>query len=157
MSRLALLIATALGAGYSPIAPGTAGSAVGLAAFFLLRAAGGGSTADAVSIVALMAAGTWAAGVAERHFGREDPGPVVVDEVMGMLVSVAFLPLSPLGALVGFVVFRVFDVVKPWPANRLERLGGGLGIMADDLMAGVYSHLVVRTCVWFAPALMLAA
>jgi phosphatidylglycerophosphatase A len=157
MTRLALLVATAFGSGYSPIAPGTAGSAVGLLVVLLLRAVDAGPVGDLVATVALFGAGTWAAGVSERHFGREDPGPVVVDEVMGMVVTVAFLPVSIAGAIVGFFLFRVFDVVKPWPANRFEHLGGGLGIMADDLMAGIYSNLVVRVCCWFAPAWMLAA
>ena len=157
MTRLALLIATAAGAGYSPIAPGTAGSAVGLALFLLLRAVGAGPVGDVAAVLALLAAGVWASSLAERHFGREDPGPVVVDEVMGMIVTLALLPVSITGALVGFAVFRVLDVVKPWPANRLELLGGGLGIMADDLMAGVYANLVVRVCCWLAPAWMLAA
>lgn len=155
MTRLAVLLATAAYSGYFPIAPGTAGSLVGLLLFAGLRTLGR-PVPELLAIVLLFLAGTWAATVAERHFGREDPGPVVVDEVVGMLVTLAFIPVSITGAMAGFLTFRVFDVIKPWPANRLEHLGGGLGIMADDLMAGVYAHLVVRALCWLTPAWMLA-
>jgi phosphatidylglycerophosphatase A len=156
MTRLALLTATAGYAGHFPVAPGTAGSAVGLLLFYLIRLAGGG-VIEAIAIVAVFVAGVWAAGVAERVYGREDPGAVVIDEVLGMLVTLAFLPVSLTGALVGFFAFRVMDVVKPWPARSLERLHGGLGVMADDAMAAVYAYLVVRLACWAAPSWMIAA
>lgn len=156
MTRLALLIATAGYAGHFPMAPGTVGSAVGLVLFYLVRLAGGGWL-EAVAIVGLFAAGTWAAGVAEHHYGRRDPGAVVVDEVMGMLVTLAFLPVSWVGALVGFFAFRLTDIVKPWPARSMEALPGGLGVMADDAMAAVYAHLLVRAACWALPAWMVAA
>ena len=92
--------------------------------------------------------GVWAANEAEAHYGREDPGQVVIDEVAGQLVTLAFTGAGAVAALVGFLLFRVFDIIKPYPANRFERLHGGLGIMADDLAAGVYGcvalHLVMR-------------
>lgn len=156
MKPLAIFIATAGYSGYFPMAPGTVGSAVGLVAFLLVRMAGGGWL-EAAAILASFAAGTWAAGVAEHHFGRPDPGPVVVDEVMGMLVTLAFLPVSVTGALVGFFAFRLTDIVKPWPARGLESLPGGLGVMADDAMAAVYAHLLVRAACWAFPAWMVAA
>jgi phosphatidylglycerophosphatase A len=156
MDRLALLTATAGYAGHFPVAPGTVGSAVGLVLFYAIRFAGGGLV-EAAAILAIFVAGVWAAGVAERVYGRQDPGAVVIDEVLGMLVTLAFLPVSLTGALVGFLVFRAMDVVKPWPARSLERLHGGLGVMADDAMAGIYSYIVVRLACWAAPAWMLAA
>jgi phosphatidylglycerophosphatase A len=137
--------------GYCPIAPGTAGSIAGLAVHAALRATGAPSWLDAAAIVALFATGAWAASIAERHFGRDDPGPVVVDEVMGMLVSLAFVPVGAGGALAGFVLFRLFDVVKPWPAGRLEALPGGLGVMSDDAMAGIYANLALRLVLTVAP------
>ena len=76
-----------------------------------------------------------------RLVGRKDPGIVVVDEVVGQWVTLAALPFTPVTAALGFLLFRVMDVVKPWPARDLERLPGGWGIMADDVMAGVYAHL----------------
>ena len=133
------------------MAPGTAGSLVGVAAFYGLRAFGGGS-AQGVAIVIMFAVGVWASGVAERHWQRTDPGPVVIDEVVGTLITLWWLPLTGLGVFVGFLVFRILDVVKPWPAARFESLHGGLGIMADDAMAGVYGHLLMRLLIALAPA-----
>ncbi|MDQ3350013.1 MAG: phosphatidylglycerophosphatase A, partial [Acidobacteriota bacterium] len=86
-------------------------------------------------IVGLFAVGVWAGTVAERYFGGIDPGPIVLDEVVGMLITLAFIPVGLSGALAGFVLFRIFDVIKPFPAGRFERLHGGLGVMADDAMA----------------------
>lgn len=103
-------------------------------------------------IVLLFAAGVWSSSVAERHFGGVDPAPVILDEVVGMLITLAFIPVSVTGAIVGFLLFRLFDVVKPWPANRLEALHGGLGIMADDAMAAVYGNVALRLLVAIAPA-----
>lgn len=156
MTRLAIFLATGAYSGYFPVAPGTAGSLVGLLLFAALRRIGF-PLPELVAIVLLFAAGVWAATEAERYFGREDPGPVVLDEVVGMLVTLVFIPVSWIGALAGFVAFRVFDVVKPYPANRLEHLGGGMGIMADDVMAGIYAHLAVRVLCWLMPAWMLAS
>jgi phosphatidylglycerophosphatase A len=95
-------------------------------------------------IVALFAIGIWAGTTAERYFGGIDPGPVVIDEVVGMLITLAFVPVGWIGAVVGFVLFRVFDVIKPFPARRFEALHGGLGVMADDAMAAIYANLSLR-------------
>ena len=92
------------------------------------------------AILVLFAIGVWSGTVAEHHFGGIDPAPVVIDEVVGMLITLAFLPVSVTGAIVGFLVFRVLDVVKPWPSARFERLPGGLGVMADDGMAAIYGN-----------------
>ena len=82
--------------------------------------------------------------MAEGHFNRTDPGHVVIDEVLGMLITLFLNPVGWMGALVGFVLFRAADIVKPWPANKLEDLHGGVGIMADDAMAAVYSNIALR-------------
>jgi phosphatidylglycerophosphatase A len=137
----ALAIASAFGVGYVPFAPGTFGSAVGLAVWWLLPAS---AVAQGVAIVAIFAVGSWAGGIAERHFGRTDPGHVVIDEVMGMLITLFLNPVGWWGALGGFFLFRLFDVVKPWPSNRLEQLHGGIGVMADDGMAAIYANLALR-------------
>jgi phosphatidylglycerophosphatase A len=140
----ALAIATAGGAGYVPFAPGTAGTAVGLVLWWVLPRS---LTLHVVLIVAMFALGSWSGGVAERHFHKTDPGHVVLDEVMGMFVTLLMNPVGWKGALVGFVLFRAFDVVKPPPTNLLERLPGGVGIMADDAMAGVYANLALRLAI----------
>ena len=150
MDRVGLLIATCGYLGYVPVAPGTFGSAAGLAVFFVVRSTGSGAV-ELGAIVALFAIGIWSGTVAERHFGGVDPAPVVMDEVVGMLITLAFLPVGVVGALVGFLVFRVFDVFKPWPSARFERLPGGLGVMADDGMAAIYGNLVMQGLIWVAP------
>ena len=155
MRRLGLLLATCGYIGFAPVAPGTFGSAAGVALFYLVRAAGL-PWAEPVLIVALFVAGVWAAHSAEQQLGRTDPGPVVIDEVVGMLITLMWIPVTPLGAFVGFLVFRVLDVVKPWPSRQLESLHGGLGIMADDAMAAVYGQLLMRGLLLIAPAGMLA-
>jgi phosphatidylglycerophosphatase A len=149
--RLGLFISTCGYLGYVPVAPGTFGSAAGLLVYAAVRWSGSSAFELAV-IVLLFAVGVWSSGVAERHFGGVDPAPVILDEVVGMLITLAFIPVSIPGAIVGFLLFRLFDVVKPWPANRLEALHGGLGIMADDAMAGVYGNVAMRLLVILAPA-----
>ena len=149
--RLGLFIATCGYLGYVPVAPGTFGSAAGLVVFAAVRWSGSPVLELAV-IILLFAVGVWSANAAERHFGGVDPAPVILDEVVGMLITLAFLPVNITGAIVGFLLFRLFDVVKPWPANRLEALHGGLGVMADDAMAGVYGNVAMRLLVVALPA-----
>lgn len=151
MTRLAVLLATVGYCGYFPIAPGTAGSAAGLVVYLLVWWTRS-PLLEAGLIAATFAAGTWAATRAERFFGGIDPGPVVIDEVLGMLITLAFIPVGWSAALAGFFIFRVFDVIKPFPADRLEKFHGGFGIMADDAMAGVYANLVLRLLMWLLPA-----
>ncbi len=141
MVPAALALATCLGVGYVPFAPGTAGSLAGLVLWALLPHSI--QTQSAV-IVVLFAGGAWASGLAERHFRTTDPPPVVIDEVMGMLVTLFMNQVGWLGAIGAFCLFRFFDVIKPYPADRLERLAGGLGVMADDLMAAIYANVVLR-------------
>lgn len=151
MQRLGLFIATCGYLGYAPVAPGTVGSAAGLVVFYAVRATN--STAvELAAIVLLFAVGIWAGTVAEHHLGGVDPGPVVLDEVVGMLITLALLPVNLTGAVVGFLVFRVLDVVKPWPSARFERLPGGLGVMADDGMAAVYGNVIMQILTRLAPA-----
>jgi phosphatidylglycerophosphatase A len=153
--RLGLFVATCGYLGYVPIAPGTFGSAAGLALFAAIRWTGSSGLELAV-IVVLLAIGVWSGNVAEKHFGGVDPAPVILDEVAGMLITLALIPVNVPGAIVGFLLFRLLDVVKPWPANRFEALPGGLGVMADDAMAAVYGNVAMRILVAMAPAGWLA-
>jgi phosphatidylglycerophosphatase A len=141
VTRAALAIATVFGVGYIPFAPGTFGSLAGLAVWALLPAA---APVQAAAIAIVFIAGAWSGTIAEQHFGRTDPGQVVIDEVAGMLITLLLNPVGWTGAIAGFLLFRVADIVKPYPANRLERLHGGVGVMADDAMAAVYANLVLR-------------
>jgi phosphatidylglycerophosphatase A len=152
MRRLGVILATFGYVGHFPIAPGTAGSAAALVLYLPLRWAG--SPALEVAVIAgLFAAGCWAASVAEAHYGRTDPGHVVLDEVVGMLMTLLWVPVTWIGLLAGFLIFRAFDIVKPFPARQAERLHGGLGIMADDAVAGIYGNLALRLLIWIAPVL----
>jgi phosphatidylglycerophosphatase A len=134
-------MATVGGVGYVPVAPGTFGSAAGLLAWWLL---GPSAVIQGAAIVVLFAAGVWSGGVCERYFHRTDPAPVVIDEAMGMLITLFLNPVGWLGALGAFLLFRIADVIKPFPADRLESLHGGVGVMADDAMAAIYANLVLR-------------
>lgn len=155
MMRLALFICTFGYIGYFPFAPGTIGSLGGLAVYAALRAAGASPLVDAVVIAVLFLAGTWSGTMAERHFGGTDPGAGVIDEVVGMLVTLWGLPTTWVIAVTGFFLFRLLDIVKPWPAGRLELLHGGLGMMSDDVMAAVYGNLALRAMLLAAPSLAL--
>lgn len=137
----ALAVATAFGVGYAPVASGTFGSAAGLVLWALLPTS---PTIQAIVIVGLFVAGSWAGSVAERHFGRTDPGEVVIDEVMGMLITLFLTGVGWMGAIGGFFLFRLFDIIKPFPARRLEHLHGGVGVMADDAMAAIYANLTLQ-------------
>jgi phosphatidylglycerophosphatase A len=150
VTGLAVFLATAAYTGYAPVAPGTVGSAVGLMVYLVVWRTQS-RTFEALLIAALFVIGVWAATIAERHFGGTDPGPIVLDEVVGMLITLAFIPVGIAGALAGFVLFRIFDVVKPYPAARFEALRGGLGVMADDAMAGIYANLSLRVLVFLMP------
>ena len=144
MTRLAVFVATVAYCGLFPVAPGTAGSA-GRPADLCARL---------VDAVFRARDGTHRRAFCGRCLGwhargaalpgGSDPGPVVIDEVVGMLITLAFIPVGWPAALTGFVLFRIFDIIKPYPAGKFERLHGGLGIMADDAMAAVYAISPLR-------------
>jgi len=137
-------IATGLGTGFFPVAPGTAGSLLAVAAWCAFP---GLPLHDGWAPVAFLGAcfaiGVAVSGPAEREFGK-DGGPIVLDEVVGQWITIAYLEPTPLAVIAGFVLFRVFDVLKPFPAGRSQSWGGGLGVMADDVFAGLWAALVLR-------------
>lgn len=140
-SFVALALSTTAGVGYAPIAPGTFGSAAGLAIWWFLPKS---LVFQLAAILLLFAAGSWSGTIAEEHFKKRDPGHVVLDEVMGMFITLFLVPVTWKGAIAGFFLFRLFDVVKPPPARSLERLPGGAGIMADDAMAAIYANIALK-------------
>jgi phosphatidylglycerophosphatase A len=137
----AIACSTVLGIGYVPVAPGTAGSAAGLLLWWLMPPV---PALHAGVILLLFVAGVWSATAVAPYFGKSDPGQVVIDEVVGVLMTLLWNPVGPAGAVAAFLLFRLFDIVKPFPARQLEQLHGGLGVMADDAMAAVYANLVLR-------------
>ena len=135
----AVLAATFFGAGLSPLAPGTAGSLAALPFAWLIHTRLG-PWALVAAAGAAFAAGLWAAGVYARAGGERDPGAVVIDEVAGQWLTLAAVAATPLNYAIGFVLFRVYDIVKPWPASRIDRqMHGGFGIMLDDIVAAAYA------------------
>lgn len=153
VGRLKVLLATGLGVGNAPVAPGTVGSVPGAILSWGLAVAGG-AWASLAGFAMVTVVGFWACGHAARRFGAKDPRPIVVDEIAGQMLSLLFMPLSTRTIVLGFLLFRLFDVWKPFPVRLLESLPGGSGIMADDLAAGIYANLVLQVALRFAPGLL---
>ncbi len=153
---IAVFVATGFGAGFIPFGPGTWGSIVGLLIAYGLIAAFGADilllqNALIAAGLVFAALGVWASGRAEKIFGRKDASQIVIDEVFGQIISFAFIAshLAGPGAswrwwmVAGFALFRAFDIFKPYPINRLQGLPGGLGVMMDDALAGIYAAVVL--------------
>lgn len=157
VDRAALAIASC-GVGFIPLAPGTWGAGIGVAILFGAQRVGASvhvwagkkivlpieafrSLVLLAALALLVPLGVWAATRAERVLGRKDPSPVIIDEIAGQLVTFLLVPVAADWslALIGFLLFRVFDTWKPYPIRRLESLESGLGIMMDDIVAGVYA------------------
>jgi phosphatidylglycerophosphatase A len=134
--RLAHVLAVWFGCGHVPYAPGTAGTLGAVPLYLLLRPLG--PLCVLLAAAAVTAVGVWAAGIVERRLGSKDPQIVCIDEVAGVLLTLAAAPPGWLGVTVGVVLFRVLDTVKPWPARRLEALPAGWGIVLDDVAAGLW-------------------
>jgi phosphatidylglycerophosphatase A len=142
----AFLIATWFGCGYAPVAPGTAGSLAALVIAIALNYAGYGRGMLLILTAILLAPGIWSAGVVAIETNKHDPQIVVVDEVIGQWITLAgATTFNWKSWLAGFVLFRLFDIWKPPPVRQLEALPGGTGIVADDVMAGLYGALVLFT------------
>ena len=146
----AILIATGLGSGYLPRAPGTWGSALAVLLAWPIALAGGPFALLAAAAVAT-GAGIWATGVYMDRTGEQDPGAVVVDEVAGQWLTLAVCPLDPLWWVAGFIAFRAADIAKPFPASWIDRrMHGATGVMLDDLVAGAYAALALAAlATWF--------
>jgi len=144
--RLCLVFASALYIGFIPGAPGTYASiATSLVFFVISHSFGCIQPALHLSAVCLISlAGVLASAEITRRTGREDPSFIVIDEVAGQLLTLVFLPLSVVNLVLGFVLFRVFDIWKPFPIRKLESLPGGVGVLADDLLAGLYGNVILH-------------
>ncbi|MBF0163646.1 MAG: phosphatidylglycerophosphatase A [Magnetococcales bacterium] len=146
MLRPPHLLATFFGSGLLPKAPGTWGTLATVPLAYLSQQAGPVWGWTILCVVCVV--GVWSAGVVCRETGREDPSEVVIDEVAGFLLTMIDAPHGAMGMVIGFVLFRLFDIFKPWPVNALERLPGGWGVMADDLAAGAYAAMGMVGLVW---------
>jgi phosphatidylglycerophosphatase A len=127
--------------GHSPFMPGTMGSLGGLIVFFLVR---NNDILYAFTILFLFTLGVLFAGESEKIYKRKDPAMIVIDEACGMLLALFFVPFNLYSVILGFFLFRIFDILKPPPARRLERLTGSLGIMFDDIVAALYTNIILQ-------------
>lgn len=137
---MAFALASVFGAGYAPVASGTVGSLVTAVAIWLLPLT---PLRIAVALAAVVVIGIWAGSRVERVLGRKDPGVIVIDEVAGMLLSMVLLPRTLPVLATAFLLFRIFDIWKPFPARESQALSGGMGVMMDDLIAGLYALVLV--------------
>jgi phosphatidylglycerophosphatase A len=143
MRRFILFLSSNAGLGYFPVAPGTVGTLAGVPVFFLLAPLP--APLYALTWVGILFLAFWVSGAAGRYYGVVDDGRIVIDELVGYLVTVAFLPFSWTTALLGFACFRFFDISKVFPANWFDRrLKNGYGVVLDDVVAGLYGALALR-------------
>ena len=147
MRTLATIFASFFGVGFCPVAPGTAATIAGIILAFFVKSpwilyatVTGGLLLLAIPVCTYL----------ERAIGRKDPGILVIDEVVGILIALWGLPLSWPVIISGFFLFRAFDMFKIYPINRFEALPGGLGIMLDDVMAGLYTNIVLHVALGYA-------
>jgi phosphatidylglycerophosphatase A len=141
MNRFFLFLATGFGIGYSPIAPGTFGTLVAIPIFLFLAQIP--FPLYEVTIVAFFFFSVWISDRAQTHWGKRDHPRIVIDEIMGYLITMLWLPRTTLFIILGFFLFRFFDIVKPPPIRLVERVRGGYGVVLDDVLAGVYANVIL--------------
>lgn len=134
-------ISTVFYIGYLPLIPGTFGSLAGIIIFYLLK---GNALTLILAACVLMVLGFIVSGAAERQEQKKDASCIVIDEVSGMLLSLLFLPYDIRLVVLAFLIFRILDTLKPFPAGKLQRMKGSLGVMSDDIVAGVYANIVLQ-------------
>ena len=137
---LVKILSTFFYVGYLPLIPGTFASLVGVLIFYIARS---NFPIYICLTLCVIFSGFFVSGKAEKIFNKKDPKYIVIDEVCGMLLSLMFLPLDIKFVIIAFVLFRLLDILKPYPANRIQELKGSIGIMGDDIVAGVYTNLIM--------------
>ena len=143
MKHFILLVATALGLGYSPIAPGTLGTLVAILVYYFLSNIP--SPLYEITLVGFLFLAVWVSGNAEICFRKKDDQRIVIDEIIGFLITMLWLPKTIRFVIIGFFLFRFFDILKPFPIRRFEKgFKGGFGVVLDDVVAGVYANIVLR-------------
>ena len=145
-SFIAIVISTTFGSGYFPIAPGTVGSAIAIIAAWFLSGVPVAALFAFITVAFLL--GVWTSTICEKYWQRHDPGQINWDEVVGMLISVIALPRNLFLYILAFFLFRLFDIIKPQPAQVSQKLPRGWGVMTDDIIAGVYTNLSVQILYW---------
>lgn len=146
MRRLIIVLASGFGTGYAPVASGTFGTLVGIPLFFAFAPLADAQPVLAILVyIAAVAAACWIAGQAESAFDEHDSGKIVIDEIVGFLATALFLPATWTTVIAAFFVFRILDIIKPYPASAIDaRMPGGSGVVLDDVVSGLYGNLVLR-------------
>jgi len=143
MRHFTLLLATGFGVGYSPGAPGTLGTLVAIPVYYFLSNVP--SPLYEITLIGFVFLSVWVSGNAEIFFGKKDDQRIVIDEIMGFLITMLWVPKTIRFVIIGFFLFRFFDILKPFPIRRLEKgFRGGFGVVLDDVVAGVYANIVLR-------------
>ena len=142
LDRIILFFAAGFGTGFSPIVPGTIGTLVAIPIELLFSSIR--SPVYELTLIAFFFLSTWISDRAQGHWGRGDDRRIVIDEMMGYLVTMLWIPKTIFFVSIGFFLFRLFDVIKPPPIRRLEGLKGGFGVVLDDVMAGVYANIILQ-------------
>ena len=146
--KVFVFFATGLGIGFLPFFPGTLGSVLALPLCYLLVPIQPFIAGGIIVIIVLLS--MWIAGKAERVLRQKDPGKIVIDEIAGVMVTFIGVPFDLLNVVVGFLIFRIMDILKPYPARLLEKkLPGGVGVVMDDVVAGLYSNFLLRILMVF--------
>jgi len=140
INRLILILATGFGVGYSPIAPGTMGTLLTIPIYYFLSSIS--SPFYELTLLTFFFLSSWISGQAQRYWGRVDDPRIVIDEMMGFLITMLWVPKATVSIIAGFFLFRFFDILKPFPIRRMERRWrGGYGVVLDDVLAGIYSNI----------------
>lgn len=143
LNRLFLLFATGFGVGYSPIVPGTLGTLLAIPIYLFLSEIP--SPIYELTLIGFFFLSVWISEGAEKFFGKKDDRRIVIDEMMGFFITLLWLQKTPLVIAIGFILFRFFDILKPFPIRRIEkRWRGGYGVVLDDVIAGIYANILIH-------------
>jgi phosphatidylglycerophosphatase A len=142
MNFFVLLFATGFGVGFSPVVPGTMGTLVAIPIYYSVSSIS--SPLYELTLVAFFFFSSWISHQAEGYWGSKDDRRIVIDEIMGFLVTMLWVPKALFSIVAGFIFFRFFDILKPFPIRRLEQVKSGYGVVLDDVMAGIYANIVVH-------------
>ena len=143
MNRFIVILATGFGVGYSPVAPGTLGTLIAIPVYYFLSEIP--SPLYEITLIGFFFLSVWVSENAERLFGKKDDQRIVIDEIIGFLITMLWVPKTIRFVMIGFFLFRFFDILKPFPIRRLEkRFKGGFGVVLDDVAAGVYANVVLQ-------------
>jgi phosphatidylglycerophosphatase A len=142
MNHFILLLASGFGAGYSPIAPGTVGTLVAIPIYLILSRIP--FPIYELTLLTFFFLSSWVSDRAQNDWGRKDHPRIVIDEILGFLVTMLWLPQTPFFVILGFFLFRFFDIFKPPPIRHAEKVRGGYGVVLDDVLAGVYANIVLQ-------------